>query len=153
MKRIWQGVLGILCVAVIAAILFPLFAQTKTSGPSPCLSNLKRIGIANLIYRTEHDELGPPERWIDATLPYTKGIAEFRCPDVPEWGYAMNVEVVCKKVKNEAKTVAVFECDALARNVVANLAARTTSRGRFKTGSNVVFADGHARFVRAGVAP
>jgi prepilin-type N-terminal cleavage/methylation domain-containing protein len=47
-------------IAILAAILFPVFAQAKAAAKkTACLSNAKQIGTAALIYATDHDDLFP----------------------------------------------------------------------------------------------
>lgn len=54
-------VIGI--VALLAAILFPVFAQAreKARGAS-CLSNAKQIGLAIAMYRQDYDQVNPRHR-------------------------------------------------------------------------------------------
>ncbi|MEQ1935542.1 MAG: hypothetical protein ABL962_16915, partial [Fimbriimonadaceae bacterium] len=111
----------------------------------------------SLLYSEANDERLPPERWMDGLTTFGKatfGKDEpteefFTCPDVLvrdklKLGFAMNSAVVAmplKSVGDPTKVVLYFECDAVARNVVANTAARTFSRHRGR--SNHVFLDGH----------
>src|SRR5215469_2407757 len=45
-------------IAILAAILFPVFAQAKESAKkSACLSNVKQIGTATLIYVNDYDDV------------------------------------------------------------------------------------------------
>ena len=49
-------------IAILAAILFPVFAQAKAAAKkTACLSNLKQIGIGFMLYQGDQD---------DATCPY-----------------------------------------------------------------------------------
>ena len=51
-------VIGI--IAIIAAILFPVFARERATGRrASCLSNLKQIAAANLMYAQDNDERLP----------------------------------------------------------------------------------------------
>src|SRR5262249_3216756 len=44
-------------LAVLAAILFPVFAQARARArAAACLSNLKQIGMASLMYAQDYDE-------------------------------------------------------------------------------------------------
>src|SRR5947208_13802876 len=44
-------------IAVLAAILFPVFAQVRDKARSAsCLSNTKQIGTAIMLYVQDHDE-------------------------------------------------------------------------------------------------
>lgn len=60
-------------VAILAAILFPVFAQAKTAAKrTACLSNLKQIGLGNELYINDFDDLMP---WIpDSELQLTPAV-------------------------------------------------------------------------------
>ncbi|MCW5935948.1 MAG: prepilin-type N-terminal cleavage/methylation domain-containing protein [Fimbriimonadaceae bacterium] len=63
-------------IAILAAILFPVFAQAKVAAKrTSCLSNLKQIGIANELYVMDSDDLMPwvPDEWLDLTPPVNSG--------------------------------------------------------------------------------
>ncbi len=73
-------------IALLAAILFPVFAQAREKGrQAQCLSNLKQLGLASQMYMTDYDDwlfgkAGPnvPNRfwmedwWPFLLIPYTK---------------------------------------------------------------------------------
>jgi prepilin-type N-terminal cleavage/methylation domain-containing protein len=60
-------VIGI--ISILAAILFPVFAQTREKArQTACLSNAKQIGLAITMYREDYDETNPRHRL---------------CPDLP----------------------------------------------------------------------
>ena len=45
-------------IAILAAILFPVFAQAREKArQTSCLSNLKQIGLATLQYNQDNDEM------------------------------------------------------------------------------------------------
>lgn len=95
-------------IAILAAILFPVFAQAKEAAKkTACLSNNKQIGIGLYLYVSDNDDTlpmanypappayqGPPWTqfmfhngagvselaWADLLLPYTKNIQIFKCP-------------------------------------------------------------------------
>src|ERR1051325_9917038 len=47
-------------IAILAAILFPVFAQARESARmSSCLSNLKQIGTGTMMYIQDYDEKYP----------------------------------------------------------------------------------------------
>jgi prepilin-type N-terminal cleavage/methylation domain-containing protein/prepilin-type processing-associated H-X9-DG protein len=87
-------------IAILAAILFPVFAQARDKARgAQCLSNLKQIGYATRMYSQDHDETllpcymySTPEvrttgnetvlRWfVDLLQPYVKNSAVFVCPN------------------------------------------------------------------------
>lgn len=48
-------------IAILAAILFPVFAQAKVAAKKTAqLSNVKQMGIAQLMYASDHDDLFSP---------------------------------------------------------------------------------------------
>jgi prepilin-type N-terminal cleavage/methylation domain-containing protein/prepilin-type processing-associated H-X9-DG protein len=89
-------------IAILAAILFPVFAQAreKARGIS-CLSNLKQIGTGMIMYAQDYDEnICPPfignygplaQTWDRLMQPYIKNTAIITCPsDV----YSPSVDVL-----------------------------------------------------------
>ena len=45
-------------IAILAAILFPVFAQARAKArQTACLSNIKQIGIALMMYTQDYDEV------------------------------------------------------------------------------------------------
>src|SRR5207249_4382724 len=47
-------------IAILAAILFPVFAQAREKArQAGCLSNLKQIGTATMLYVQDYDETYP----------------------------------------------------------------------------------------------
>lgn len=77
-------------IAVLAAILFPVFGRARENARrSSCASNLKQIGLGILQYAQDFDETMPltPDSdvegagsWRSATQPYLKSKQLFRCP-------------------------------------------------------------------------
>jgi prepilin-type processing-associated H-X9-DG protein/prepilin-type N-terminal cleavage/methylation domain-containing protein len=51
-------------IALLAAILFPVFAQARAKArQATCLSNLKQIGLAVMMYAQDYDEMLPPANY------------------------------------------------------------------------------------------
>lgn len=94
-------------IAILAAILFPVFAQARESARATgCLSNVKQHATAWLMYAQDYDEVFPLSRsvaagapgwesaqgcdcdancqlnitWMSETMPYVKNYDMFRCP-------------------------------------------------------------------------
>jgi prepilin-type N-terminal cleavage/methylation domain-containing protein/prepilin-type processing-associated H-X9-DG protein len=92
-------------IAILAAILFPVFAQAREKArQTSCLSNMKQVGLGLLMYVQDYDENYPRADYWDArpplnpaatgtfaarvnhykwpawVLPYTKNVNIFRCP-------------------------------------------------------------------------
>lgn len=80
-------------IAILAAILFPVFAQAKLAAKgTQSLSNVKQLGLANLIYAGDYDDLfvaqftGPENgygwqaSWMMQILPYMKSYGILKDP-------------------------------------------------------------------------
>ncbi|HZP80920.1 MAG TPA: DUF1559 domain-containing protein [Chthonomonadaceae bacterium] len=51
-------------IAILAAILFPVFAQARESArKASCLSNNKQLGLAVMMYAQDYDEMYPCNSW------------------------------------------------------------------------------------------
>lgn len=79
-------------IAILAAILFPVFAQAREKArQTSCLSNMKQLALGNLMYSQDYDEVFPTglqQSWWDNTwyrivTPYIKNVQVFRCPSDP----------------------------------------------------------------------
>lgn len=79
-------------IAILAAILFPAFARARENARrSSCMSNMKQIGLASMMYAQDYDEwlpLGARRRiqwgaaatWRYFLQPYIKSPQVFSCP-------------------------------------------------------------------------
>ena len=91
-------------IAILAAILFPVFAQAREKARTiSCLSNTKQIGLASMMYVQDYDETfysqpwpggcpqaqtgywidqpgQPQQHWSTLVQPYTKNAQLFACP-------------------------------------------------------------------------
>jgi prepilin-type N-terminal cleavage/methylation domain-containing protein/prepilin-type processing-associated H-X9-DG protein len=86
-------------IAILAAILFPVFAQAREKARSiSCLSNVKQLTMAQLMYVQDNDEkftgwnwgqrfvMDSASFWAPAGLPYIKSLKLYQCPsDGLEW--------------------------------------------------------------------
>src|SRR5580698_9789983 len=76
-------------IAILAAILFPVFAQAREKArQTSCASNMKQIGIAFMQYTQDYDEYTPAlwahyAGWEAGVYPYLKSTGVFTCPDDP----------------------------------------------------------------------
>jgi prepilin-type N-terminal cleavage/methylation domain-containing protein len=84
-------------IAILAAILFPVFAQAKEAAKkTTCLSNKKQIATSALLYAGDYDDFFPMSAYFmppqapdprprifaiyDAVQPYMKNVGIFVCP-------------------------------------------------------------------------
>lgn len=69
-------------IAVLAAILFPVFAQARDKArTATCQSNLKQLGLAFHMYTADYDEVYPPVYlWKTRLQPYIKSFEINKCP-------------------------------------------------------------------------
>src|SRR5262249_1392113 len=86
-------------IAILAAILFPVFAQAREKArAATCLSNMKQIALALAMYTSDNDETLPihqdadafmqpqaPPNWGRLLFPYTKNIHVYLCPTARIW--------------------------------------------------------------------
>ncbi len=85
-------------IAILAAILFPVFAKAKESAKTTvALSNMKQIGLAVQMYLGDFDDSFPTrytdnnrQSWKHTTFPYNKSENIFRDPvnpasQLPDW--------------------------------------------------------------------
>jgi prepilin-type N-terminal cleavage/methylation domain-containing protein len=99
-------------IAILAAILFPVFAQAREKArQTTCLNNCKQLGTALMMYAGDYDDRLPPAMigasppfrhqcvdstspfplwpafWMDVIYPYTKNRGILICPSRPNRGY------------------------------------------------------------------
>lgn len=91
-------------IAILAAILFPVFAQARDKArQTSCLSNVRQMGTGAMMYAQDYDEVlprnayaDPPRvlegahftncstpRWMDVMQPYIENLQIFNCPSDP----------------------------------------------------------------------
>jgi prepilin-type N-terminal cleavage/methylation domain-containing protein/prepilin-type processing-associated H-X9-DG protein len=96
MKRIIRGftlielLVVIAIIAILAAILFPVFARARENARrASCQSNLKQIGLGIMQYTQDYDEKMVPQGnnvgttypgWHYLVQPYIKSAQVFNCP-------------------------------------------------------------------------
>jgi len=90
-------------IAILAAILFPVFAQARAKArQTACLSNMKQLGMRSTCNSQDYDALMPVNRtcvggaaagyqscadgitttgWVDMIEPYIKSLGVLKCPN------------------------------------------------------------------------
>ena len=110
-------------IAILAAILFPVFAQARAKArQAVCLSNMKQLGTSFMMYVQDYDETFPPTdydagstrfTWFRLVEPYIKGgvtsesksqrKSVFVCPDIdkapddPTWMTRSNTKSMAER--------------------------------------------------------
>ncbi len=95
-------------IAILAAILFPVFARAREKArQTSCLNNVKSLALAMMMYVQDYDERFPmaynyvdgytwydsrPDR-PDAIRPYVRNTQIFLCPSRTWGGYGVNPSV------------------------------------------------------------
>jgi len=142
-------------VGIIAAILFPLFTRNGVISDhrSPCLSGLKQISLALIMYSTDSDDVLPPaSTWADRTMPYSKNADIYKCPDLKlatkQFGHAYNRGLENKTTASFAyptNVPATFDATDLSWNANGPLSL-LPQPGRHPDGRNTIaFLDAHAK--------
>jgi len=106
-------------ISILAAILFPVFARARENARrASCLSNIKQLGLATMMYAQDYDETYPQYHsdrpgggtritWTQMIAPYTstnssansnagRAVQIYRCPSVGyDAEYAANSQIFC----------------------------------------------------------
>jgi len=163
-------------IAILAAILFPVFAQGREKArATTCASNLKQLGLSFAMYIADYDEVFPLVfQWKSRLQPYIKNIDINYCPSrrhLP-WFYGQGYNIGLNNpfvagfperslaaVVRPANKILVVEWDR------CNAGPPVGPPGLFSGGatcywavtrihnggSNLLFADGHVRWLKPDV--
>lgn len=87
-------------IAILAAILFPVFAQAREKArQTQCLSNMRQLATSVMMYVQDHDETFMPSTnysvptsdplrvWTRIIQPYVKNTGVFICPSASRAGF------------------------------------------------------------------
>jgi len=105
-------------IAILAAILFPVFAKAREKArQTSCLSNMRQIAIGVLQYTQDYDETffpltytiggtseGYTSDWPRLPYPYVKNWQIYKCPDdshKPSSNPADNLPYICTYAMNQ----------------------------------------------------
>ena len=156
-------------IAILAAILFPVFAKARGKAQqASCASNLRQWGLALAMYVQDHDERIPPHHDCDGPVPQPSykcpsDATAYHKPPTPRddklcwWSYCFNVAVgqmgthdAC--FEDPANTIVFFDGEEADMGVeddgdrpyqdIHNWRAYR----RHNDGFNVMFYDGHVKW-------
>jgi prepilin-type processing-associated H-X9-DG protein len=138
-------------------LLFPPIGGGKESARrTACLSNLKQIARAQLLYSDDFDNRLPDrDEWMDVIAPYGKGPLPLVCTSLMKdhdpqiYGYCFNGRLSQATIPAQPELVAlVFDSINLARNASGSLASLPVPARHVGDRNNVVYADAHVKSVR-----
>ena len=115
-------------IAILAAILFPVFAKARDRAKATtCLNNMKQLSLAFLNYFEDHEQMFPPyggvatwgdkNGWSERIYPYVKSLEVYRCSTNTKsnYSYSMNAASsaqaarVTSRIKSPAKFIHLME--------------------------------------------
>ena len=166
-------------IAILAAILFPVFAQARESArQTTCVSNTKQLMFAFTMYASDYDGMSCPcrrgrgEPWSDNMLAYSNNKQICRCPNdtrpltdaagILNPSYATNQRVAGQLMdtfKEDSTQLAAF-AEANGCMIGNPLQVAVGPGGNMMTGCLaprhrerlcLAFADGHAKALKADV--
>ncbi|BDI33618.1 hypothetical protein CCAX7_56690 [Capsulimonas corticalis] len=154
-------------IAILAAILFPVFAKAREKARQiSCLSNEKQLGLGLLQYNQDYDETFPcgvaydlslGSGWAGAIYPYVKSAGVYHCPDDPTSqqvvggvtlypiSFALNVITADHSVAQwtaPASTTLLTEIQGMAVNVTDVMETGSPHHSPMDFSDNLTWADG-----------
>lgn len=162
------GGCGVLGIVVLAAVMFPVFAQAREAArTASCSSNLKMMSTGVMMYAMDYDEKYPPATiWMDTLPPYISSAGSqrplekiLRCPSATAksaeaYGYAYNSalsRLSMEKLTEPQSTPMIYDSHKTEKNATDKVQSaanppRHTGRGhddQYGKGNNFAYADGH----------
>jgi prepilin-type N-terminal cleavage/methylation domain-containing protein/prepilin-type processing-associated H-X9-DG protein len=119
-------------IAILAAILFPVFAQARSKArQAACLSNQKQIGTAVMLYTQDYDEMLPGNTDGQPSCGSGGGAANVSLGFMqPPNGTAQLANIIPRDVQPYLKNIPVFRCPQSApRTGSATFADTVTTPG------------------------
>jgi len=130
-----QGFFSSQIIAILAAILFPVFAKAREKArQTSCLSNLKQLGVGLQMYAQDFDErfpwhcryTGGPDSdrngWQGQVMPYVKNDQLFVCPSSGRTGlcggYGYNLSRDASSVQVGCDYMALGKCPYPAETII-----------------------------------
>jgi prepilin-type N-terminal cleavage/methylation domain-containing protein/prepilin-type processing-associated H-X9-DG protein len=160
-------------IAILAAILFPVFARAREKARQiTCVSNLRQMGLAFFMYTSDYDSVFPfTYNWKTNLQPYVKNTQINVCPSRPTlpWYYGQGYNIGCSSpyvagvpLASEAAIAAPSYKILIAEWDRCNAGPPCGPTGLYSGGatswwavtrihnggSNLLFCDGHAKWMR-----
>ena len=151
-------------IAILAAILFPVFARAREKArQTSCLNNCKQIALAHRMYTQDYDEeivaaylYNGCGTWYGRLEPYIKNLQVWRCPSEAgvAYGYGINRNLFLRhsyygvklsEVEYPAETIFAADCNSY-RFCQSWWGGWVYIPARHNGGCNMAFVDGHAKW-------
>jgi len=170
-------------ISILASILFPVFSRAiDKAKATQCLSNVKQVQLATMMYSQDYDQCYPPAPYLDASgttqvwqdvlQPYIESYQIMVCPAIPDQkiGYAINYWIIgsggamahrsAEKVTYSDATVQGGAVPWYMYNHGGtdpdpdgdSATVGATPDARHNEGANFAYADGHAKWSRVEAA-
>ncbi len=162
-------------IAILAAILFPVFAKAREKArQTSCLNNAKQLGLALLQYAQDYDEVmvpcylsntSPTVYWVHSVEPYLKNTQITKCPSAtggpPCYGYNHNylTSASLGSIVSPAETIMFVDVGQTETGAerydyhcrppsAMNSSTIARPNPRHNDGCNLAFVDGHAKWMK-----
>ncbi len=144
--------MGVLVLGLGLAFYFVARPLKESSWKGYCQTNLKQIGLATMQYARDYDEGWMiAANWKEGLAPYGKfqrNAPTYSCPKTAkDYAYNINVSASYMEAVSKAADLALFYEPS--NGVNADNGKNWASNGVHGDGSNVGFADGHVKWLRA----
>jgi prepilin-type processing-associated H-X9-DG protein len=130
----------------------------EQAAQSECLSHVKQLALAALMYCQDYDEkMTPHTRWTAAVGPYMKGPELLQCPVAPQFkvGYAYERLLSFRalgSITRPSETLMLGDSSLGGANPATELTVAKLAR-RHRNAGNAAFVDGHAKWMQMPQTP
>ncbi|HEY3266799.1 MAG TPA: DUF1559 domain-containing protein [Armatimonadota bacterium] len=111
-------------IAILAAILFPVFAKARERAQqTTCINNLKQFGVAFQTYYQDYDERfplqggtqnwGDKRGWAEMVYPQIKNFEVYHCPSDPKSNVTYTMNAACSTPQDSTVTYAAKSLSAV----------------------------------------
>lgn len=142
-------------------IFYTVFGHKGKTRTASCISSIKQVSLALLMYADDHDEQLPQaDHWQDVLEPYLKNPYLLWCPEVQHAprdmyrsDYAFNAALAGKKIADIRDPVTVLVFESSPGKNPAGGPSLLPFYPRHDGGDNYAFVDGTARWLRRARDP